>query len=538
MKPIKISLIMLTLLSLLLATGGLVSGQAAQYSLLDAFSKPSRVARAATFYSSTPEEQGMDSKVLLQILDQIEADQAEVHSILVMRHGALVLEAYYPPFDRQDKHSLFSATKSVLSALIGIAVGEGMIGSLDEPMLNYFQDYTIGNMSAWKQQITINHLLDMNSGLLFCDNMFDQIHDLQFSLDLPAVFEPGTVFEYNSCNSMILSGILQKATGMTALAYAQEKLFGPLQIHDLYWSSTPDGVTQGNVGLMLTPREMLKFGQLYMQNGVWHSQQVVPAEWVWNTEWGNSPDPNVLGYHYQWWQLGGVIGAYGYAGQIVFVFPLADLVVAVTAQLPNGDATNYAGGLAFGAFSAIRSDEALPFDPASIALAERVNAIAHPEAQSVPPPPAMADRIDGEIFSLDENPLGWQTASLSFEGHKAWLSITTTGAIDNQKFAIGLDGLYRQTMQQAVTGFSVPIPIQRNDINPFEFNFLLGVPVQGPVWMKGGWTGEDTFSITVQDSRDYDRDILTFHFSPPEVSIDWFSVQLNATLMTFEGMSY
>ena len=143
-----------------------------------------------------------------------------------------------------------------------------------------------------------------------------------------------------------------------------------------------------------------------------------------------------------------------------------------------------------------------------------------------------------QIFSVCTVPC-WKDRKITcFAGHRAWLSITTTGAIENQKFAIGLDGLYRQTMQQAVDVSSLPSIPQRVDPNPFEFNFLVGVPVHGAVWMQGGWTGEDTFSITVQDSRDYDRDMLTFHFSPPQVSIDWFSVQFNTTFMTFEGMSH
>jgi CubicO group peptidase (beta-lactamase class C family) len=170
----------------------------------------------------------MDSKQLLKMLDDIDRTNINLHSILVLRNGATVLEAYFPPYGPQDRHLLFSVTKSVTSALVGIAVKEGRIKSVDDPFLSYFKDAAVANRSDWKEKITIKDLLNMTSGIEMCDDYMGSRPDqIQFSLDKLVRFEPGTAFDYNPCNSILLSGIIQKTTGKTALAYAQEKLFRP-----------------------------------------------------------------------------------------------------------------------------------------------------------------------------------------------------------------------------------------------------------------------------------------------------------------------
>ncbi|MBE0696924.1 MAG: serine hydrolase, partial [Anaerolineaceae bacterium] len=456
--------------------------------------------------------------------------QYNIHSILVIRHGKLVMEAYYPPFSRDNKQLLFSATKSFTSALVGIALGEGKIHSVDDPFLDYFADASVANMSEWKQNIHIHDLLNMTSGLAMCDNyMEDRPNQVQYSLDQPVLFEPGTAFEYNPCNSILLSAIVQKTTGMTSYAYARQKLFKPLGIRDVYWASDRQGVTLGNVGLMLTSRDMAKFGQLYMQNGVWEGRQIVPADWVAATE-----QINPFYYKYQWWRSDEAIGAIGYAGQIIFVFPQNDLVVVVTSMLPEA-IQPAAYEIAYNAYFAIQSDQALPDSPAAKALLKKVYRIAHPAPQKVPPLPALAAKISGKSIHMDNNPLGWQSASLTFKGKQAYLTIHTTGSRKEQKFAIGLDGLYRKTAQKAVTALAVPEPPQRYALNPYEFNFVLGVPVDGYVWMKGEWSAKDTFSLTVQDARDFDREKLDFRFDRPAVEIDWFSFEENTNQITLTG---
>lgn len=497
--------------------------------LLSMGSMPARPAQAAGVWPSvsTPEAQGIDSNDLISVLDYIQSENLDVHSILVMRHNKLVMEVYYPPFTPLDKQMQFSATKSFTSALFGIAQGEGKIGPVTDPMLKYFQDVPdIQNMSADKQKITLLDLLNMTSGLEMCDNSMMKVDDpIRVSLDKPTHFEPGTPFEYNPCNSILLGAIIEKQTGMRMQEYARQKLFGPLGIIDLYWATYKDGSTQANIGLMVKPRDMLKFGMLYNQDGVWDSQRIIPKAWMDATFTTNDN-----GYGYQWWQGLDGFGASGYAGQRIFVFPKSDIITIVTGALTDDEANNIAVTPLF----AIKSDSPLPPSPASARLVKRIWDIEHPQPQPAPRLSTTAAAVNGKTIRLDGNSIGWQTARLDFMGKVALLTVTTSSRHTNAYF-VGLNDLYLPMPRLAATSLAVPEPSQRYDLNPYEFNFLLGVPVNGITWMKGAWTGADTFTLTVQDTIDFDQDTVTFKFAPPAASIDWYSHAEGATQMTFTG---
>jgi CubicO group peptidase (beta-lactamase class C family) len=491
-------------------------------------SKQPETIRAKSSSTATPESQGMDSNDLIGLLDWIDTEQLDVHSIIVMRHSKIVMEVYYPPFTPDDMQMQFSGTKSFLSALFGIAVGEGTIKGVETPFLEYFEDVPVANMSEWKQKITLLNLLNMTSGLEMCsDYMDDEPDAVQSSLDMPMHFEPGTEFEYNPCNSILLGAILEKSTGMKLLDYGMKKLFKPLGIKDVHWDMYSNGYTQSNVGLTLKPEDMLKFGMLYKQDGVWHGKSIIPAEWMAATYTMND-----FGYGYQWWQGFDGIGAAGYSGQRIFIFPKQDIIIVVTAAVLeewHGD------NIAVTPLFAIRSDEPLPESPASAILAKRIHAIEHPQEQAVPPLPKMAKSIDGRTIRLDSNALGWKTAELEFKKGRASLTVATNTNPHEKKYDIGLDGLYRGTPRKAVDVPIVLEPPQRYNLNPYEFNFLLGVPIKGTTWMKGVWTDANTFAITIQDSIDFDRDTLTFQFNLPNTSIDWYSMREASTQMTFQG---
>lgn len=229
--------------------------------------------------SAPPESLGIDSNTLLAFYRTIRDEQLNIHSVIVIRHGRIAAEGYYAPFGPTSRQQLYSCTKSFISALIGIAIQEGAIRSVDEPVLSFFPEYKVAHRSKQKERLTIAHLLSMTSGLEWSEGAPYTSDDLgqmvrrdnwvQYILDRPMAHEPGTVFQYNSGNSHLLSAILQKATGQTALAYAQEHLFGPLGLEEVSWQSDPQGISIGGWGLSLTPHDMAKFGYLYLQRGVW-----------------------------------------------------------------------------------------------------------------------------------------------------------------------------------------------------------------------------------------------------------------------------
>ena len=302
-------------------------------------------------------------------------------SLLVTRHGRIVLEATYAPFRPGLKHRVNSVTKSVISSLVAIAIRDGRLDSTDRRVLDFFADRTIANLDERKKAITIRHLLDMTSGLEWTEGL-DGSPDpsspwsaaadwQQFILDRPMAEAPGTVFYYDSGNSHLLSAILTKVTGKSALDYARETLFGPLGIEDVLWRGDPQGISGGGAGLYMHPRDMAKIGYLYLRGGVWEGQQILPASWIEGVRKANvdmrESWAQDLRYGSQFWVMPGrdAYFAVGYDRQLIVVMPKLDIVAVMTGaarfSTPSGTASSPRYG--FGALvgnlaAAVTSDAA------------------------------------------------------------------------------------------------------------------------------------------------------------------------------------
>ena len=220
--------------------------------------------------TSSPEEQGMDSKELAKLVDL--GTTLSLDSLLVQRHGKIVAEAYYAPYAAGIPHAIYSATKAVISTLMSIASKDGLLDSPSLRVFDFFDRRSIANVDDRKNAITVQSLLDMTSGIEWSmpDSMFDMERSpdwVKFVLDRPMSSTPGVVFNYSNGNAHLLSAIITKLTGMSALEYAKAKLFGPLGINDVFWQYDPQGISNGGQGLYLQPREMAKFGYLYPAQG-------------------------------------------------------------------------------------------------------------------------------------------------------------------------------------------------------------------------------------------------------------------------------
>jgi CubicO group peptidase (beta-lactamase class C family) len=296
---------------------------------------------------TTPEEQGMSSSKLDEIDIKIkERDQlSKINSMLVVRHGILVYEKYYNNFALNKIHKIYSITKSVVSALIGIAIDKGYIDSIDAKVLDFFPGMNFSNMDANKEAMTIKHLLTMTSGLAWYEDwsygppdiyykLINSTDPLKFILDTPVHFAPGSIYSYNQACAHLLSLIIQKVTGNTTLSFAQKYLFGPIgiQSNDYTWETDKQGVVFGNIGIELTPRNLAKFGLLFLNNGTWNNNQVVPNEWH---SASTKNQGNSLGY--LWWIDAVSKGYYaqGYLYQIVHVLPETDMVIVFTSNGSN-----------------------------------------------------------------------------------------------------------------------------------------------------------------------------------------------------------
>ena len=236
------------------ANPGIAAESAPEIAVQTARPTSGRVVPSIPHYS-TPEEQGMSSTTLAAGVDYLLANREtyRIHSVVVIRDDRVVLDARFYPYSREWRHDLASVTKSVTSTLIGIAIDQGLIAGVNARVLDFFPDHTIANLDGRKRRMRLKHLLSMRSGFE-CDptnseatltEMTGSPDWVQFTLDLPMAEEPGETRVYCSPNVHLLSAILERATGMSTLAFAEQVLFKPLGISDVMWLTDPQGVHRG-----------------------------------------------------------------------------------------------------------------------------------------------------------------------------------------------------------------------------------------------------------------------------------------------------
>lgn len=298
--------------------------------------------------TATPESQGMDSALLLDMLDAIWQNDMKIDSVLVVRNGYIVLDAYSYPRDAADPHNIYSCSKSVTSALIGIAIDKGDIKGVHQPVLGFFPNYTAKNLDADKEAMTLEHVLTMTTGLGCRDSYrynwigLQQLKDstdwVQFMIDLPMAERPGTHFEYCNGATFLLSAILQQQTGLDALSFAEKHLFGPLGIAGVSWPSNPKGITVGYGKIHMRPRDMAKLGYLYLSNGLWDDKRIISSRWIKDSTRKHASTKGLMDYGYQWWTMGsGAYTALGYHGQFIFVVPRKNIIAVFTSNLDLKD---------------------------------------------------------------------------------------------------------------------------------------------------------------------------------------------------------
>jgi len=268
------------------------------------------------------------------------AELDRIRSLLVSWRGALILERYYNGARATTPANIKSAAKSVVSALIGIAIDRRSIAGVRQPIGDYFPSLRNSTIDPRKQAITIEDLLTMRSGLQSTSNRYygawvQSGNWVQYVLDRPLLAEPGTAMDYSTGSSHLLSAILTKATGKSTWQYAQETLGRPLGFAIAPWPRDPQGIYFGGNDMLMTPRQMIAFGELYLRKGAVDGRQIVPAAWVeqsfvprTRSRWSDQT------YGYGWWarELAGqdVRFAWGFGGQYIFVVPALDLVVVTT----------------------------------------------------------------------------------------------------------------------------------------------------------------------------------------------------------------
>jgi CubicO group peptidase (beta-lactamase class C family) len=429
-------------------------------------------------------QQGMDSELIYNMLQSINEKMINIHSVLIIRHGYLVTEAYFDPFDKDTKQAIYSCTKSVLSALYGIAMKEGYIKDVKQKAFDFLKDEWPLNASELRKSITIEHLLTMTSGIKSPSvyQVAIQAHPMNYILGMPLIYNPGEGFEYNGGTAHLLAGIFKQATGVNPLEYAKVKLFTPLGINRVDWDADSKGVSLGSTGILFTPVEMSKFGYLYLRNGVWNGKQIVPKEWI-KTSTKKYVDTSTMiatdevdGYGYLWWMNSfGGYAAHGFGGQYIFVVPNSDLVVVFTSGLSNNDFSIPKQLMESYIIPAVKSGKTLPINfMMQKQLAKLLDDIRTPEAQPVSSLQEISREISGKTYICEKNSLNWNTFSLNYNSNNECRLILTLSFAPQQIFEIpiGMNNRYRYTNQNII----------------------------GECYVKGCWLDERTYEIMVINS--------------------------------------
>ena len=288
---------------------------------------------------SRAELQGIDAKKLEELSTFIQDELPMTTSVLIVRHGYIVFE-YYALDDPEKLREIWSVTKSVLSALTGIAVQRGYIKSIDLPIIGFFPEYSSGAINQKSNAISIRHLMTMSSGITTDENDSDVKPDL-FYRNLRN--DPGVEFFYNNLGAQLLSMVLTKTTSLSAHDFAKKQLFEPLGISSTEWSARRVGensYSEGGYGLRMTTRDLAKFGYLYLNNGIWDKKELVPSDWIRNSTSRQIDVPESLWYFMReyglfWWirhnKTYASFTGMGWQGQYLYVIPDLDIVAAITA---------------------------------------------------------------------------------------------------------------------------------------------------------------------------------------------------------------
>jgi CubicO group peptidase (beta-lactamase class C family) len=360
---------------------------------------------------NSPESQGVDRAGLDAFFAAARAIDA-LHSVMLMRHGAVIAEAWWSPYAPEREHMLFSLSKSFTSTAIGLLVGEGKL-TLDDRVLDHVADFAPADPSDNLRAMTIEHLLMMGTGH-DTDTLFPIFTNpgdpwAKSFLAHPVLHKPGTHFVYNSGATYMLSVIAQRVSGLRLLDYLRPRLFEPLGITGGRWQQCPQGFNTGGWGLKLKTEDIARFGLLYLQNGMFDGQRVLDPAWVARASRkhidnnGDGIDWK-QGYGYQFWrsQHNGYRGD-GAFGQYCVMLPDQDAVVAITSSVDNMQTvldliwTHLLP--AMGARPQGATPARAPYTPGLLTL---------PRAAGAPDSPVAA-RISGRTYVLDEAYWGVQT---------------------------------------------------------------------------------------------------------------------------------
>jgi len=440
---------------------------------------------------STPEKEGISSETILQFIEALEEAQPDaIHSVMLRRHGKIVAEGWWAPYNPDSPHLLWSLSKSFTSTAIGMAQDEGLL-SIDDLVISFFPEDVPEEPSDNLKSMRISDLLRMNTGHEQ-EPSFRNMQDdnwVKAFLAHEVKHKPGTHFRYNSMATYMCSAILQKVTGKTMMDFLTPRLFEPLGIENPTWETDPRGINVGGWGLSVTTEDISKLGQLYLQKGMWEGKQLLSESWVeeatsLQSSNGSNPESDWdQGYGYQFWQCRhNIYRGDGAFGQYCIVMPEQDAVLAITS---GSDDLQGILNVVWDNLLPAFEDGSLPANPEGV---EKLNtklqelAISTTEGAESS---AMAEQVSGETYTLEPNGASIQSISFNFGISPA--EITITNDQGEQTFGASYQGNATGTLA-----------------NPFVTSEKVAV--------SGAWQENDTYAVKIIYYETPQSVVYTFRF--------------------------
>jgi CubicO group peptidase (beta-lactamase class C family) len=454
---------------------------------------------------STPERQGISSSDILDFVDAADKQIDTMNSFMLVRHGYVVAEGWWGPYDAATPHILYSLSKSFTSTAVGLAIGERKM-SLDDEVLKFFPDNAPAEPSANLKAMRVRDLLRMATGNQTEAPILTQnLPWTKTFLAHPVPFKPGTHFLYNSPATYMLSAIVQKVTGMTVLDYLKPRLFEPLGIDNPRWVASPQGISVGAYGLSLRTEDIARFGQLYLQKGMWKGKQLVPSRWIeeataMQTSNGSSPTSDWdQGYGYQFWRSRhNTYRGDGAFGQYCMVIPELDAVVVITSGVRDMQSVM---NLVWNKLLPAMKANHLAENAVTRRKLEAKLAGLMVKLSSGQPTTPLASKVSGKWFSFPENDRGIQAVSFDFNSPSPVLNVRMTGGEIRTPIGIG-------SWHKTQNGFA-------NGLDKF-----LSVPEKPLVASSGAWPANDVFNLKLVLYQTPFYSALTFKFDGDHLLFD------------------
>ena len=404
--------------------------------------------RSAALPRSVPEAEGVSSAAISGFLEAAAKSKTEFHSFMLLRHGKVIAEGWWNPYQASLRHTLYSGSKSFTATAIGFAVQEKLL-SLSDKVVSFFPDDLPATVSANLTGLTVKDVLIMSDGQEPDPTGTVGSRDsnwIKGFLATPVVHKPGTRFLYNSLGTYMLSAIVQKVSGQKTVDYLKPRLFEPLGIQGADWETDARGINTGGWGLRLKTEDMAKFAQLFLQKGTWNGRQVLPASWMEEASTMKiMQDPDappakkdssdwLQGYCYQMWRCRhNAFRGDGAFGQYMIVLPEHDAVIAITAETPDmQEELNLVWKYLLPAFQKSQ----LPANANAYAqlVAKEKKLALQPPAQQAP---TGAAAINGKTFQLEQNGMHLQKINFNLSGNVCQVRFQTDTAAYTLSFGTG-----------------------------------------------------------------------------------------------------